>query len=137
MTPRKKIGIGMAEVEAAVAARFGLTRDQIRGLDRQRAVARPRQIAMFLARELTGQSLPRIGMHFARDHTTVLYATRRIARLIAADACVAGAVAGCRELLARKNNLPPSVSHAGKLASRHLPPPMALPCGGRKPVIGS
>ena len=106
MTPRKKIGIGMADVETAVAARFGLTCEQMRGLDRQRAVARPRQIAMFLARELTGQSLPRIGQHFCRDHTTVLYAARRIARLIAADAGVAGAVAGCRELLARAAEAP-------------------------------
>ena len=106
MTAREKFGIGIRDVEAAVAARFGLTRDQMRGQDQQRAVARPRQIAMFLARELTGQSLPRIGMHFARDHTTVLHATRRIARLIAADETVACAVAGCREILARAQEVP-------------------------------
>jgi chromosomal replication initiator protein len=58
---------------------------------------------MFLARELTGQSLPRIGRHFCRDHTTVLYAARKIARLAAGDAKMAGAVAGCRELLARRD----------------------------------
>ena len=100
----------IADVERAVAARFNLTRDQMLGLTRARAVSRPRQIAMFLAREMTGLSLPRIGRHFARDHTTVLHACRRIRALAAKDAGLADAVEGCREILARKNNLPPSVT---------------------------
>ena len=65
-------------------------------------MARPRQIAMFLAREMTGLSLPRLGTHFARDHTTILHAVRRITRLMEQDPAFADAVQGCRELLARR-----------------------------------
>ena len=74
----------------------------MRSLNRARAVARPRQIAMYLAREMTGHSLPRIGSHFCRDHTTVLHAVRQISRLMATDPRVASDVAGCRELIARR-----------------------------------
>jgi chromosomal replication initiator protein len=53
---------------------------------RARRVARPRQVAMYLARKLTSRSLPEIGRRFGgRDHTTVLHACRRIAELCAED----------------------------------------------------
>jgi chromosomal replication initiator protein len=93
--------IFLGDIENAVAARFGLTREAMRSLTHARAVARPRQIAMFLAREITGHSLPRIGRHFGRDHTTVLHAVRRIGKLTTADPRFAAEVEGCRELLAR------------------------------------
>jgi hypothetical protein len=89
------------DIETAVAARYRLTRDDIRGIGRARAVARPRQIAMYLAREMTGQSLPRIGAHFGRHHTTVLCAMRRIHRLMAEDERFKAQVEGCRELITR------------------------------------
>jgi len=123
----------ISDIEHAVAARFGMTREQMQRLTRARAVARPRQIAMFLAREITGHSLPRIGAHFGRDHTTVLHAVRRISKLAAADPLIAAQVQGCRELLAEYS--PPSVRHAGKPATAHLPPSAASPHGGRKPVV--
>ena len=97
----EKRPIFLGDIENAVAARFGLTREAMRCLSRARAVARPRQIAMFLAREVTDHSLPRIGRHFGRDHTTVLHAVRRIQRLAADDPRIAAEVEGCRELLAR------------------------------------
>ena len=54
---------------------------------RAREVARPRQIAMYLAKQLTQRSLPEIGRRFGgRDHTTVIHAVRRIEELRAADA---------------------------------------------------
>jgi chromosomal replication initiator protein len=57
---------------------------------RSRTIARPRQVAMTLAKELTNHSLPEIGDAFGgRDHTTVLYATRKIAELREADNRVA------------------------------------------------
>jgi chromosomal replication initiator protein len=96
MTP----AFGIRDIETAVAAHFGLTREEMRGMSRKRAVARPRQVAMFLAREITGQSLPRIGQQFARDHTTVLYGVRKIARLMGHDAAWAAHVAACRARLA-------------------------------------
>ena len=58
--------------------------------ERSRSVVVPRQIAMFLAKELTTRSLPEIGKKFGgRDHTTVLYAYRRVKKLIAEDKEVA------------------------------------------------
>ena len=57
---------------------------------RPRTIARPRQIAMALAKELTNYSLPEIGDRFGgRDHTTVLYACRRIDALRASDTDIA------------------------------------------------
>jgi chromosomal replication initiator protein len=91
----------ISDVEIAVCARFGLSREQMQSPNRARIVSRPRQIAMFLAREMTGLSLPRIGRHFGRDHTTILYAARKIARLVAQDGALAAEVQGCRALLAR------------------------------------
>ena len=53
---------------------------------RARDVARPRQIAMYLAKRLTPRSLPEIGRRFGgRDHTTVIHAIKRIKELRAAD----------------------------------------------------
>jgi chromosomal replication initiator protein len=53
---------------------------------RTRTIARPRQVAMALAKELTNHSLPEIGDAFGgKDHTTVLYATRKIAELRESD----------------------------------------------------
>ena len=99
------------DIETAVAARYRLTRDQMRGLNRAREMARPRQIAMYLAREMTGQSLPRIGAHFCRDHTTVLHAVRRINRLMAEDTGLAAQVEGCRELIARSGPWRAQIAH--------------------------
>ena len=57
---------------------------------RNRAIARPRQAAMWLAKQLTTRSLPDIGRRFGgRDHTTVLHAVRRIEALKAGDAQLA------------------------------------------------
>jgi chromosomal replication initiator protein len=62
-----------------VATFYGLTVDDLCGSSRIHAIAQARQIAMYLCRELTDQSLPKIGQLFGgRDHTTVLYACRRV-----------------------------------------------------------
>jgi chromosomal replication initiator protein len=53
---------------------------------RARAVARPRQVAMYLSKQLTSRSLPEIGRMFGgRDHTTVMHAVRKIEELRASD----------------------------------------------------
>jgi chromosomal replication initiator protein len=57
-----------------VAEGFGLRRDDLIARCRTKEVASPRQVAMYLARELTGVSLPQIGRAFNRDHATVLHA---------------------------------------------------------------
>jgi chromosomal replication initiator protein len=69
----------LVEIQDAVAADFGLKRETLLARDRRPAVALARQIAMFLARELTDKSLPAIGRSFGgRDHATVLHAHRKI-----------------------------------------------------------
>ncbi len=71
------------EIIETVAAHFGIEISALEGRTRSRDVARPRQIAMYLIREETGESLPQIGaMLGGRDHTTVLYGCERIADLI-------------------------------------------------------
>ena len=79
MVERKYI---IRDVERAVCLRFKLTPERLKGPERQRKIMRPRHIAMFLARELTPASLPQIGRHFERDHTTVLHACRKIAAMV-------------------------------------------------------
>jgi len=65
-------------------------------------VARPRQVAMFLARELTSRSLPDIGRRFGgRDHTTVLHACRRIEALCKSDPVFQQEVEFLRKVLGR------------------------------------
>lgn len=66
-------------IQKAVAERFNLHVEDLRSSTTTRRVTVPRMIAMTLARELTGLSLPRIGRQFSRDHTTVMYAIMSIA----------------------------------------------------------
>src|SRR5437763_1484919 len=91
---------GLHDIERAVCLRFGLTAERLRGRERCRKVARPRQMAMFLARELTGASLPMIGRHFQRDHTTVLWAVRKIAAMQESHPRIVTYLAEIRLLLA-------------------------------------
>lgn len=68
---------------AQTAAYFGLSIEELTGPSRGRHLVMARQIAMYLCRELTGLSLPKIGAQFGnRDHTTVMYAERKINQLL-------------------------------------------------------
>ncbi|MEO8813080.1 MAG: chromosomal replication initiator protein DnaA [Caulobacteraceae bacterium] len=74
------------EIQKAASEHFGLKQADLISERRTRAIARPRQAAMWLAKQLTTRSLPDIGRRFGgRDHTTVLHAVRRIEELRAAD----------------------------------------------------
>ena len=67
---------------------------------RARAVARPRQVAMFLSKQLTTRSLPEIGRKFGgRDHTTVMHACRKIEQLRQSDAAISEDVELLRRML--------------------------------------
>jgi chromosomal replication initiator protein len=71
-------------IMAQTAAYFSLTLDDLCGTSRSRALVNARQIAMYLCRELTELSLPKIGQTFGgRDHTTVMHADRKIRELMA------------------------------------------------------
>jgi chromosomal replication initiator protein len=78
------------DIQKAAAEHFGLKQADLISERRNRAIARPRQAAMWLAKQLTTRSLPDIGRRFGgRDHTTVLHAVRRIDELRASDAQLA------------------------------------------------
>ena len=70
--------ISAATIMAATAEYFDTTIEELRGPGKTRELAQSRQIAMYLCRELTDLSLPKIGQAFGRDHTTVMYAQRKI-----------------------------------------------------------
>jgi chromosomal replication initiator protein len=77
----------IGEITEAACGRCGLTPDELLSPSRAARVSWPRQVAMYLARELTDESLPAIGRQFGgRDHTTVLHAYRRTATRITEDA---------------------------------------------------
>ncbi|MEL6483042.1 MAG: chromosomal replication initiator protein DnaA, partial [Pseudomonadota bacterium] len=83
-TQERKVTID--EIKRRVADHYNLRMSDLVSARRARAVARPRQVAMFLAKSLTTKSLPEIGRGFGgRDHTTVLHAVKKIEELTQAD----------------------------------------------------
>ena len=87
MTDRK---VTVEEIQRKVAEHYNIRMSDMVGPKRQRVVARPRQVAMWLAKELTTRSLPDIGRRFGgRDHTTVMHGVRRIGELIRTDSQIA------------------------------------------------
>ena len=88
------------QIIEAVARHFSIEVSALQGRSRTRAIARPRQIAMYLLREETESSLPEIGAVLGgRDHTTVLYGCERIADLIEEDANLRREVIALRQRL--------------------------------------
>ena len=91
--------VSIERIQTAVTDRFGLSMEELCGERRSQNIVYPRQVAMYLSRELTDASLPKIGREFGgRDHTTVIHATSKIARLIREDRSVYNLV---QELTAR------------------------------------
>ncbi len=91
--------VTIPRIQEAVSQRFGVTLDELVSPRRSQAVAYPRQVAMYLSRELTDASLPMIGREFGgRDHTTVIHAKDKIGRLMLEDRSVYNLV---QELTAR------------------------------------
>jgi chromosomal replication initiator protein len=88
------------EIQRKVAEHYNIRLTDMSSARRARAVARPRQVAMWLAKQLTQRSLPEIGRKFGnRDHTTVMHAVSRIAELMARDAAFAEDVELLRRML--------------------------------------
>jgi chromosomal replication initiator protein len=88
------------EIQKAVAEHFTIKMAEMTSSRRARIVARPRQVAMYLAKQLTSRSLPEIGRKFGgRDHTTVMHAVKRIEELIASDRAIAEDVEVLRRML--------------------------------------
>jgi chromosomal replication initiator protein len=88
------------EIQKRVAEHFNMKMAEMTSSRRARAVARPRQVAMYLAKQLTSRSLPEIGRKFGgRDHTTVMHAVRKIEELVVADRALAEDVEVLRRML--------------------------------------
>jgi chromosomal replication initiator protein len=95
--------VSIKAIQEAVSDRFALSIAELCGDKRSQNIVYPRQVAMYLSRELTDSSLPKIGKEFGgRDHTTVIHATSKIARLIREDPSVYSLV---QELTARIRQL--------------------------------
>lgn len=87
------------EIQKRVAEYFNISVKEMQSSRRARNVARPRQIAMYLAKHLTSRSLPEIGRKFDRDHTTVMHAVRKVEELIVEDTSMAESVESLRRSL--------------------------------------
>ena len=78
--------ISIDEIQTQVAEHYRIRKAEMTSARRAREVARPRQVAMYLSKQLTPKSLPDIGRRFGgRDHTTVIHAVRQIEKLRASD----------------------------------------------------
>jgi chromosomal replication initiator protein len=109
--------LSIAEIQQAVARAFGVSVSEMLSRRRMRHVARARQAAMYLCRELgcRGQlgyrrqvgSFPRIGLAFARDHTSVIHACKAVARRRLYDFELAGRLDEVVRELSRPPALPP------------------------------
>lgn len=80
--------ITVDEIQTKVAEYFKIRIADLRSERRERSVARPRQIAMYLAKKLTVRSLPDIGRKFDRDHTTVMHAVKKVEELMQTDSAL-------------------------------------------------
>jgi chromosomal replication initiator protein len=88
------------EIKRKVADHYNLRLSDLISARRARAVARPRQVAMFLAKSLTSKSLPEIGRGFGgRDHTTVIHAVRKVEQLRETDSQLADDIELLRRML--------------------------------------
>ena len=86
-------------IQEVICERFSMSLEELCSHKRSQNIVYPRQVAMYLSRELTDSSLPKIGKHFGdRDHTTVLHANTKITNMIRADRTVYNLV---QELTAR------------------------------------
>jgi len=92
--------VSIQEIQKKVADHYNIRVSEMSSPRRARNIARPRQIAMYLAKQLTSKSLPDIGRHFGdRDHTTVMHAVSRVTELMSQDAAFAEDVELLRRML--------------------------------------
>jgi chromosomal replication initiator protein len=95
----------ISAIQEAVCDQYGLTADDLLGTGRSARVAGPRQLAMYLARTHTKESLPAIGRAFGgRNHTTVMHAVRRIERCLGSDPELDDAVRALTDRLADRHD---------------------------------
>ncbi|WP_232829433.1 chromosomal replication initiator protein DnaA [Tropicimonas sp. IMCC34043] len=92
--------VTVEEIQRKVSEHFNMRMSDMIGPKRHRTIARPRQMAMYLSKQLTSRSLPEIGRRFGgRDHTTVMHAVKRIEELKAVDNQIAEDLEMLRRIL--------------------------------------
>jgi len=92
--------VTIEEIQKRVAEHFNIRIADMHSARRARSVARPRQVAMYLAKQLTARSLPEIGRKFGgRDHTTVMHAVKKVDELRDLDASFSEDVELLRRML--------------------------------------
>lgn len=91
--------VSIEDVQRKVAERYNIRVSEMTSKRRERSVARPRQIAMYLAKNLTTKSLPDIGRAFDRDHTTVIHAVKTIEEMCLKDAAFKAEIDSLRRVL--------------------------------------
>jgi chromosomal replication initiator protein len=98
---KRKI-VSMEDIQEAVATRFHVKIADLKSRRRSKTLVHPRQIAMYLCRELTDASYPEIGRHFGgKDHTTIIHACRQITKAKDADTALNTALEGLKEEILR------------------------------------
>jgi len=103
LPPTRARVVTIQAIQLSVAEFFGIRPEEMQAKRRTKGVAFPRQVAMFLARELTDASLPRIGEEFGgRDHTTVIHACQRVRETLKRDAHLAASLKRLSEDLHRQ-----------------------------------
>ena len=99
---QKSRGLQISKIQEVVANYFQTSVAEMKGKKRVRNIVIPRQVAMYLSRELTDASLPKIGQEFGgKDHTTVMHACDKIARQMKTDTEIKSAVSDLRQVLER------------------------------------
>lgn len=91
--------VSIEDVQRKVAERYNIRVSEMTSKRRERSVARPRQIAMYLAKNLTTKSLPDIGRAFDRDHTTVIHAVKTIEDMCLKDPAFKAEIDSLRRVL--------------------------------------
>ena len=92
--------ITIEDIQKRVAEHYNIRIGEMHSARRARSVARPRQVAMYLAKQLTARSLPEIGKQFGgRDHTTVMHAVKAVTKRREEDEAVASEVQTIEQML--------------------------------------
>ncbi len=84
-------------IQEIIANYYDLTKEQILSKNRSKKIARPRQIAMYLSRELVDASLPAIGSEFNRDHTTIIHGHEKIKQELETNATLMSEIADLKK----------------------------------------
>jgi chromosomal replication initiator protein len=96
----KRGPITIRSIQEAVAEHYGISRLDLISNRRSRHIAQPRQLAMYLCRELTPHSYPSIGKHFGkRDHTTIMHGVKVVEERLEASARLGNDLCDLREAL--------------------------------------